>query len=283
MLKKVLLSIVVAAIIFCSNVGQIRGQAPPEPAPLVPAEQSLSVDYLSSLGKVTTPNGGTRYADTVTVIAAESFNSGILKELATQIHLVAETNLFHSRERQLQLSIPDAELEEFVVAAAMLPGVIAAKPSYVRFIQTSDPGWSGQQITGLHLVDLEGYWSLLGDGSPAITVDVLDSGVNEIADLSGRVDAGRNFVNSGHPVHDVVGHGTMIASIIAAEVNNGIGVAGIAPDVRIMPLQACIPTGFPYVPQCPDPYFQLALSWAIGEAFDGNLHVLNLSLGGGPY
>lgn len=35
------------------------------------------------------------------------------------------------------------------------------------------------------------------------------------------------------------GHGTHVAGIIAATMNNGKGVAGVAPNVTIMPVKVC--------------------------------------------
>jgi len=43
---------------------------------------------------------------------------------------------------------------------------------------------------------------------------------------------------------DENGHGTFIAGILAAETNNGIGVAGIAPKIKILNLRAFDPSGY---------------------------------------
>lgn len=66
--------------------------------------------------------------------------------------------------------------------------------------------------------------------------------------FSGYVDDvhGYDFVGKGSP-QDFYGHGTHIAGIIAASPNNGIGVAGIAPNVKIMCLKASDEEPCPYI------------------------------------
>ncbi|MDE3077228.1 MAG: S8 family serine peptidase, partial [Chloroflexota bacterium] len=74
-------------------------------------------------------------------------------------------------------------------------------------------------------------WDKAYAGVPAsgsATIAVLDTGVDATAsDLSNRLVTGQSFVN-GNPGLDPNGHGTEMASIAAAQVNNGIGVAGVA-------------------------------------------------------
>src|SRR3954447_6773175 len=78
-------------------------------------------------------------------------------------------------------------------------------------------------------------------GSPSVTVAVIDSGIAaQHADLGHNVDTsrGRDFVDvPGDPVGDAAdlnGHGTHVAGTIAAEGNNGIGIAGVAPNSRLV-------------------------------------------------
>ncbi len=82
----------------------------------------------------------------------------------------------------------------------------------------------------------QGYLDLIGapaaweisTGSPSVIVAVLDSGVNAATpDLAGRVLPG--ISTSTGPVLDgiTISHGTQVASVVAMDINNGIGGAGI--------------------------------------------------------
>ncbi len=58
-------------------------------------------------------------------------------------------------------------------------------------------------------------------------------------DNNGYIDdvSGWDFAYGDNEPDDMVGHGTLIAGIIAAEANNGIGIAGICWNCKIMPIK----------------------------------------------
>lgn len=71
-----------------------------------------------------------------------------------------------------------------------------------------------------------------------VRIAVVDSGIAEQhPDLTGQLQLNENFVE-GRPL---VGesHGTAVAAIIAARADNGLGIAGIAPQARLMGMRAC--------------------------------------------
>ena len=91
-------------------------------------------------------------------------------------------------------------------------------------------------------------WKLSQGGG--ITVAVIDSGVDaRVPQLAGHVLPGIDIVNAagggapgkaigaGRADSDCLGHGTFVASIIAAQPVAGIGFAGIAPGVQILPVR----------------------------------------------
>lgn len=90
-------------------------------------------------------------------------------------------------------------------------------------------GWS---ITAF---DLPGAWSKSrGDG---VRVAVLDTGVDlDHPDLRQNVVAGFNMVDPSAQPWDDNQHGTHVAGIIAAE-NNQIGMVGVAPGAKIIPVK----------------------------------------------
>ena len=79
----------------------------------------------------------------------------------------------------------------------------------------------------------------------AVTVALLDTGVDaNHPDLSGHVITGTSILDGSGGLTDPNGHGTWLAGIIAANTNNGIGIAGVGhSDVNIMPVTVIGPDG----------------------------------------
>ncbi|MBI4728693.1 MAG: S8 family serine peptidase [Acidobacteria bacterium] len=70
-----------------------------------------------------------------------------------------------------------------------------------------------------------------------MTIAVVDSGVDlGHEDLEANLASGHDFVEGGEPQDDC-GHGTHVAGIAAAVAGNGVGIAGVAPGARIMPVR----------------------------------------------
>jgi subtilisin family serine protease len=129
-----------------------------------------------------------------------------------------------------------------------------------------------------------------GDG---VTVGVIDSGVAlEHPDITPNLDLDRScsFIFDETPtadpseiangdctiksaVDDLSGHGSHVASTIAAPIND-VGIAGVAPDATIVGLKACTVAGF-----C----FADSVAAALRYAGDQQLDVVNLSLFADPY
>lgn len=98
---------------------------------------------------------------------------------------------------------------------------------------------------GMAQVQAQQAWKVAtGKG---VVVAVLDGGVDATnPDLRGKVLPGKDLVHgTKNAWTDVDGHGTQVAGIIAARRDNGVGVAGVAPDARILPVKygEVIPNG----------------------------------------
>lgn len=128
-----------------------------------------------------------------------------------------------------------------------------------------------------------------------VRVGVIDTGVDtDHPDIAPNLDleASCSFITSETPVdtradvevadgdcsnkaavEDLDGHGTHVASTIAAPVN-GVGIAGVAPDATIVALKTCVVSGY-----C----FYDAVADALRYAGDIGLDVVNLSLFADPY
>lgn len=87
-------------------------------------------------------------------------------------------------------------------------------------------------------VDATEAWDL-HTGTSATTVAVLDSGVEcTHADLINKCVEKINLGPSDSP-DDLIGHGTLVASVIGANSNNGIGIAGVSWGTSIASIKVC--------------------------------------------
>lgn len=139
-----------------------------------------------------------------------------------------------------------------------------------RVLGRGDPLSPAQPVTrAWHLPELHAMTT--GKG---VRVAVVDSGVATThPDLQGQVEATRNFVDARKSVGEA--HGTAVAGIIAARAGNGVGIAGVAPDARLLALRACWQQDAAHA-ACNT----FTLAKALQFAIDARAQVLNLSLTG---
>ena len=161
-----------------------------------------------------------------------------------------------------------------VAAYQRNPNVRYAEPNYLRLMIIPDEGVDPSPPTGLGIdyfseqyglhssgqkiyydewsgspgaittspdadIDAPEAWDL-HTGSPLTTVAILDSGVQcTHPDLNGKcVGPGINLGPSDTP-DDVLGHGTLVASVVGANSDNGIGIAGVSWGTMIASIKVC--------------------------------------------
>ena len=113
-------------------------------------------------------------------------------------------------------------------------------------------------------------WLTLPSFEP-IPVAVIDSGVDAShPDLAGKILDAESFVG-GKARTDSLGHGTFVAGLIGAGVDNGVGIAGLAPSAQL--LIAKVVTKSRAIPVEAE---ARAIRWAV----DNGARVINMSLGG---
>jgi subtilisin family serine protease len=106
----------------------------------------------------------------------------------------------------------------------------------------------------------------------SIPVAVIDSGIDAShPDFpAGKILDAESFVG-GSAKKDYLGHGTFVAGLIAAGVDNGVGIAGLAPSAQL--LVAKVVTKSRAIPVEAE---ARAIRWAV----DNGARVINMSLGG---
>lgn len=166
-------------------------------------------------------------------------------------------------------------------AAACAIGLVATAGSAGAV--TNDPLRS--DLWGLDQVNAEKAWSQsTGEGA---VVAVIDTGVDlGHPDLAGRLVPGADFVcgevkgscgDGNWKGKDGVGqesdvHGTHVTGTVVGSAHNGIGVAGVAPDAKVMPIKV-LEDGSGTNED---------IAEGIRHAADHDADVINLSLGGLP-
>ena len=113
-----------------------------------------------------------------------------------------------------------------------------------------------------------------------VRIALIDTGLaTDHPDLRGRVDVQRNFVDSDARRFQLDRHGTAIAGVIAANADNGVGIAGIAPESRLLALKACwqLQDGHDEA-RCNN----FTLAQALASAIELRAKIINLSLTGPP-
>ena len=191
---------------------------------------------------------------------------------------------------------PELDLNGVIAQLRQEEGVLWAEPNYIyRALQwtPNDPYFSYQWHFDDQHINMPMAWEISQGGATSVKVGILDTGVafedypipayeqGEVNFADGWYHrapdlAGTNFGpgydaihNDDHP-NDQNGHGTHVAGTVAQTTNNGIGVAGIAFQTTIIPIQALDYQGSGTSAQIAD---------GIAYAITVGANVLNMSLG----
>ena len=144
---------------------------------------------------------------------------------------------------------------------------VETKQKFVLGTQSNDQYRASQWA--LNTLNAESAWRF-SRGAGQI-VAVVDTGVANVPDLAGQVLSGVDFVGSSNGRIDGAGHGTHVAGIVAARAGNRIGLAGLAPAARILPVRVLDSNGQGWSSDIAN-----GIVWATNRGAS----VINLSLGG---
>ena len=214
--------------------------------------------------------------------------------------------------------LPVDQVREISNRLMALPDVAYAEPDYMMLptLMPNDPQYVQQwnyfaPSAGSFGINAPAAWDIT-TGSAAIVVAIIDTGITNHADLSGRTVPGYDFISDSRVANDGDGrdsdpsdpgdwittaenisgffqgcrvtnsswHGTHVAGTIGAASNNSLGVSGINWQSKILPVRV--------LGKCGGATSDIAdgMRWAAGLSVSGvspnanPARVLNLSLGG---
>lgn len=172
-----------------------------------------------------------------------------------------------------RVTVPAGAEEDEAARLSGLPATLYAEPDYLFYATETVPNdtfyrryqWNLRQIRA-HI----GWDRTRGDSG--IIIAVVDTGVDlGHPDLAGKIVPGIDTINNDSIPEDDQGHGTHVASIAAAISNNGMGVAGLDWNARVMPVKALNSRSVGTSSS-----IAAGIIWAV----DNGAHIINLSLAG---
>ena len=190
------------------------------------------------------------------------------------------------------LRVPKGKVAEKVAQLKAHGKVRYAEPDYVvsTTMVPNDPGWN--KLWGMPNIKADEAWNIT-TGSSNVVVGVVDTGIDyNHPDLAANVwtsekvigtcpagSHGYNAITATCDPLDDHNHGTHVAGTIGGVGNNGIGVIGVDPKVKIMGLKFLNQNGSGQTSGA-----VAAIEWAIKAKLAGvNIRVLSNSWGGGGY
>jgi serine protease AprX len=170
---------------------------------------------------------------------------------------------------------------EAVVPAAVEP-VLAAVPGIIVTPDVSVNVQSTPTSTGPHtpsdaFLQQTGATRLAaaGDTGQGVTVAVLDTGIDNLPDFSGRLIGGIDLTGGRNPFQDSYGHGTFVAGLIAGNGSSSGGqYSGEAPGASLVSVKVAGADGKTDLAG-----LIAGLQWAVDHKSGYGIKVLNMSLG----
>src|SRR6266852_4393385 len=117
-----------------------------------------------------------------------------------------------------------------------------------------------------------------GDTGQGVTVAVLDTGIDNLPDFSGRLVGGVDLTNGNNPYQDSDGHGTFVAGLIAGNGASSNGqYSGEASGAKLVSIKVAGAVGTTHLGTLIS-----GLQWAVDHQSSYGIKVVNVSLGFQP-
>lgn len=191
-------------------------------------------------------------------IGAKSVSQNVLRTLkvstgegASLIKVDEQTELSAIQALKFDPSVEYAEVDRLVKSSSYYP---------------NDPAVPYQW----HLSDMGVHEAWDIQRGAGMIIAVADSGIaTNNVEMAGQVLSGYNTINDNSDTGPVNDHGTAVASTIVARMDNGSGMAGIAPEAKVVPIRITNEqNGWAY-------YSDMAE--AVYYAGDNNIPIMNMS------
>ena len=160
-----------------------------------------------------------------------------------------------------------------------LPG-ISVTPDVSVNVQSATPESTGPHTPSDAFLQQTGATTLAADGDTGqgVTVAVLDTGIDNLPDFSGRLIGGVDLSGGGNAFQDGYGHGTFVAGLIAGDGASSNGqYSGEAPGANLVSIKVANANGDTDLATLIQ-----GLQWAVDNEGTYNIKVLNISLGFKP-
>jgi serine protease len=241
------------------------------------------------------------------------FRGGAAGTRAAAASAVGATDVYTPSYADFDIMRIDASADPEAVARALMAreDVAFAQAAYrvYPYYRPNDPLYTNQW--NFPAIGMEEAWDINPGSTPTITVAVLDTGAaytNGIYEFTGtsftldgirypalgrvqvpfaaapelgpssRFTSPRDFIWNDNDPQDMDGHGTHVTGTIGQATNNAVGVAGMAFNVKIMPVK-CAATVWDDAFDSPEVGTDDIVARAIRYAADNGAKVINISLG----
>ncbi len=160
------------------------------------------------------------------------------------------------------------------------PNYLAYPLSYTPYPFPNDPNYqNGNDEWNVNAVHMDQAWNSNDPwianaslGRSTAVIAVCDSGIRTThEDFAGKINSSSwNFYDGNSDVTDIFGHGTAVAGIASADVNNGLGGTGICANCSLLVIKITLPSG-----DSTDFYLEEGIQYALQNGAKG----INISFG----